>query len=196
MRYCKATCVFALLGASRAVMFGVPELHCDPILPAFQGCLRGQHCSRHGFCEPPIRGPVPVNRTEEIPDKNVSSRAPASTESSTAVPTASTDDKPILPYIDSDKVTVLGSNSNGTQGKVSTSKFGPLIRVDGLCGASHDGALCPHDECCSPYGVSITSCNVATTRLITISQTVLWNNPVSLRCWMPIRSMQVWQASR
>ncbi|PGH06958.1 hypothetical protein GX51_01996 [Blastomyces parvus] len=33
------------------IIFEHPPLQCDPILPAFQGCFRGQHCSRRGICE-------------------------------------------------------------------------------------------------------------------------------------------------
>ncbi|KAF3482267.1 uncharacterized protein GIQ15_05026 [Arthroderma uncinatum] len=33
------------------IIFKHAPLSCDPILPAFQGCLRGQRCSRHGQCE-------------------------------------------------------------------------------------------------------------------------------------------------
>ncbi|OJD11254.1 hypothetical protein ACJ73_09578 [Blastomyces percursus] len=33
------------------IIFEHPPLKCDPILPAFQGCFRGQHCSRRGICE-------------------------------------------------------------------------------------------------------------------------------------------------
>ncbi|EGE82732.2 hypothetical protein RJZ56_005118 [Blastomyces dermatitidis] len=33
------------------IIFEHSPLKCDPILPAFQGCFRGQHCSRRGICE-------------------------------------------------------------------------------------------------------------------------------------------------
>ncbi|EGD86077.1 hypothetical protein H112_06998 [Trichophyton rubrum D6] len=37
--------------AEAHIIFKHAPLSCDPILPAFQGCLRGQRCSRHGLCE-------------------------------------------------------------------------------------------------------------------------------------------------
>ncbi|EFR02458.1 glyoxal oxidase [Nannizzia gypsea CBS 118893] len=37
--------------AEAHIIFEHAPLSCDPILPAFQGCLRGQRCSRHGKCE-------------------------------------------------------------------------------------------------------------------------------------------------
>ncbi|EFE33912.1 uncharacterized protein ARB_07376 [Trichophyton benhamiae CBS 112371] len=37
--------------AEAHIIFKHAPLSCDPILPAFQGCLRGQRCSRHGQCE-------------------------------------------------------------------------------------------------------------------------------------------------
>ncbi|KAM5470980.1 putative (methyl)glyoxal oxidase [Microsporum ferrugineum] len=45
--------VLALLvcTAEAHIVFKHAPLSCDPILPAFQGCLRGQRCSRYGQCE-------------------------------------------------------------------------------------------------------------------------------------------------
>ncbi|OAX79580.1 hypothetical protein ACJ72_06098 [Emergomyces africanus] len=43
--------LFLFCAVHANIIFERPRLTCDPILPAFQGCFRGQHCSRHGICE-------------------------------------------------------------------------------------------------------------------------------------------------
>ncbi|KAK2742947.1 hypothetical protein FQN57_005077 [Myotisia sp. PD_48] len=53
--------LFLICGVKANIIFKPAALSCDPILPAFQGCLRGQRCSRHGTCEnahPTDLGPI------------------------------------------------------------------------------------------------------------------------------------------
>ncbi|EGD95494.1 glyoxal oxidase [Trichophyton tonsurans CBS 112818] len=57
--------------AEAHIIFKHAPLSCDPILPAFQGCLRGQRCSRHGQCESSHRPedeiqPPQVDATVEV----------------------------------------------------------------------------------------------------------------------------------
>ncbi|QSS64056.1 hypothetical protein I7I51_01118, partial [Histoplasma capsulatum] len=63
------------------IIFEHPPLACDPILPAFQGCFRGQRCSRHGICEDDNRH---VSDDSPISTIRQSTSATQETESVTA----------------------------------------------------------------------------------------------------------------
>ncbi|KKZ60439.1 hypothetical protein EMCG_00725 [[Emmonsia] crescens] len=71
--------LFLVCTVQANIIFEHSPLTCDPILPAFQGCFRGQHCSRRGICEDdnhhaphgsPVskvqKSPLPTHETESV----------------------------------------------------------------------------------------------------------------------------------
>ncbi|EEQ35188.1 glyoxal oxidase [Microsporum canis CBS 113480] len=57
--------------AEAHIVFKHAPLSCDPILPAFQGCLRGQRCSRYGQCESSHRPEDEIQPPQSMPSGRV-----------------------------------------------------------------------------------------------------------------------------
>lgn len=161
------TVLVLLVCANASMVFRPAELRCDPILPTFQGCLRGQRCTRRGFCE------IPVNEDEVgEDDASLETRSPSTRAVKRGFKrVTNTSNIPELgTFPENDRLSGTSLNLISPK-KPHQQNFGALNPLENerpsgkvygneateedpvLCGASHDDKICTNNACCSPYGV-------------------------------------------
>lgn len=156
--------VFVLLVCANAsIVFHPAPLRCDPILPTFQGCLRGQRCNRHGFCE------IPLNQNEPSEsDASIGNRGRRNLASRRIINGSNIPELGKFPENDKFSETRVNLDAAGEAhehnfaASYHAGKENPPYKVNKneaveedpvLCGASNNDKICTNNSCCSPYGV-------------------------------------------